>query len=72
MRARPSCSSRTGLSTCEDPCETAKEVIAEGFDLTVQAAGFQISSDGLDELKCIADATGGNTYEATDGDELAR
>ena len=60
-----------GLSTCESPCDAAKEVVAQGFDLTVQAAGFQISPDGLDELKCIADATGGDTYEATDGDELA-
>ena len=59
-----------GLSTCEDPCAAAEQVVAEGFDLTVQAAGFQISSDGLDELACIADATGGAIYEATDGDQL--
>src|SRR5690606_8280961 len=31
-----------GLSTCEDPCEVAQEVTAQGFDLTVQAAGFRI------------------------------
>lgn len=59
-----------GLSTCEDPCETARQIRSEGFDLTVQAAGFQISEDGLSELQCIADATGGQVYEATDSRQL--
>lgn len=60
-----------GLSTCEsDPCEVAQDITTEGFDLTVQAAGFQISPEGLAELQCIADATGGQTYEATDADQL--
>ena len=59
-----------GHSTCDDPCAAAEQVVDQGFDLTVQAAGFQISDDGLDELQCIADATGGEIYEATDGSQL--
>lgn len=59
-----------GESTCEDPCAAAQEITAQGFDLTVQAAGFQIDDAGMDELRCIADATGGGVYEATDSKEL--
>ena len=61
-----------GLHTCDpDPCEVAKTVSDRGFDLTVQAAGFKISDEGMDALRCIASATGGQTYEATDADALA-
>jgi hypothetical protein len=59
-----------GLSTCGDPCAVAEEITAEGFDLTVQAAGFLISDEGRDELACIADATDGQVFDATNGDEL--
>ena len=60
-----------GLSNCDpDPCQVAEDIAAEGFDLTVQAAGFLISDDGMAEFECIAAATGGNTYEANDADQL--
>lgn len=59
-----------GQSTCGDPCATAEEIVAEGFDLTVEAAGFNISDDGYDELRCIAEATGGAVHEATSSEEL--
>jgi GDSL-like Lipase/Acylhydrolase family/von Willebrand factor type A domain len=54
-----------GESTCEPPCDVAKELAGSGFDLTVQALGFRISATGADELSCIADATGG-TYSSVD------
>lgn len=54
-----------GESTCEPPCDVAKELAGSGFDLTVQALGFRISAPGADELSCIADATGG-TYSSVD------
>lgn len=60
-----------GESNCgSPPCRTAKQIVAEGFDLTVQAAGFQISGGGLRELECIASATGGQVYEASDSEQL--
>ena len=60
-----------GLSTCDaDPCDVARQVTADGFDLTVDTAGFRISRDGLRELSCIARATGGQTYHANDSDDL--
>lgn len=59
-----------GLSTCGDPCAVAGEITAEGFDLTVQAAGFLISDEGREELACIADATDGEVFDATDSDQL--
>lgn len=54
-----------GESTCQQPCDVAKELAGSGFDLTVQALGFRISATGADELSCIADATGG-TYSSVD------
>ncbi|MGD9959426.1 VWA domain-containing protein [Nocardioides sp.] len=60
-----------GLSNCDpDPCQIAQDITAEGFDLTVQAAGFQTSDEGMAELECIAAATGGQTYQANDADQL--
>lgn len=62
-----------GLSNCgEDPCAVAEELTADGFDLTVQAAGFQISPEGMAELECIAAATGGSAFEVEDSDQLTR
>lgn len=60
-----------GLHTCDpDPCDVAKEIVADGFDLTVYPAGFQTSAEGFAELQCIADATGGEVYEAADTEQL--
>lgn len=60
-----------GLHTCEpDPCDVAKQIRSDGFDITVQTAGFKISPDGMKELQCIAEATGGRVYEADDADQL--
>lgn len=60
-----------GLSNCgTPPCEVAQELVSEGFDITVQAMGFQVDPDGRDELTCVAQATNGSYYDATDADDL--
>lgn len=60
-----------GESNCgEAPCAVAKQIVRDGFDLTVSAAGFQISGAGLRELECIASATGGQAFEVEDSAQL--
>ena len=61
-----------GEANCQDdPCEVAQQIVAEGFDLTVNTAGINISEAGLEQLQCIAKATGGRYYDVTDAQELA-
>lgn len=60
-----------GESNCgDDPCATAKQLRSDGYDITVNTMGFQISDSGRKELECIADATQGSYYDAGNGDEL--
>ena len=59
-----------GESTCNDPCPVAQQLSAEGFDVTVQALGFQISTQGAEQLRCIANATGGTYHDVTDSTTL--
>lgn len=60
-----------GESNCGvPPCEVAQQIVDEGFDITVQAMGFQISDAGREELECIAEATGGRYYGVEDSTQL--
>ena len=59
-----------GESTCEPPCPVAQRLVDEGFDLTVNTVGFRIDSAGEDELRCIAEATGGSYTDVQDSAEL--
>jgi len=61
-----------GESNCGGipPCEVAAGLAASGFDITIQAVGFDISEAGRAELECIAAATGGKYYDVGDGEEL--
>lgn len=60
-----------GEANCqEDPCEVARQIVADGFDLTVNTAGINISTEGLQQLQCIADATGGQYYDVKDAQQL--
>ena len=60
-----------GESTCDDPCEAAKEIAADGFDLQAITVGFRISPGGREELECIADALDGRYVDAESGDALS-
>lgn len=61
-----------GEHTCDrDPCDAAKQIVASGLQTEVITVGFQIDpGDAEDELRCIADATGGAYLSADDGDAL--
>lgn len=59
-----------GESTCADPCPVAAKLAASGMPVTVNTVGFQIDSGGADELRCIANATGGTYTDAKDSSSL--
>lgn len=59
-----------GEHTCEDPCAVAAALDDDGFDVTVQAMGFQLSARGAEELTCVANATGGSYRDVSDGAAL--
>jgi Ca-activated chloride channel family protein len=52
------------------PCEVAQQLIDEGFDVRVEAVGFQISDVGAEQLRCVAETTGGNYYDVSDASKL--
>lgn len=61
-----------GESTCSTPpCDVAKQLVQEGFDVTVPTIGFRTSAAGSEELACVAEATGGVYLDAGDSTELA-
>lgn len=61
-----------GESTCSTPpCDVAKQLVTEGFDVTVPTIGFRTSAAGSEELACVAEATGGVYLDAGDSAELA-
>lgn len=53
-------------------CDVADELRNRGFELTVNSVGFDIAADSAaaEELRCVADATGGVYLEATDAEAL--
>jgi len=60
-----------GESNCgADPCVVAKEIAAQGVEITVNTVGFEISGRGAEELRCIAEATGGRYFDAADSEAL--
>lgn len=59
-----------GESTCDPPCDVAKQLAAENFHITVNTVGFQIDAAGAQELQCVADATGGSYTDAADSEAL--
>lgn len=59
-----------GMSTCASPCEAAQEIVAQGFDLQVRTAGFDIDDGGAEELRCIAEATDGTYTDVRDQGDL--
>ncbi|MDA2989736.1 MAG: hypothetical protein O2815_11730 [Actinomycetota bacterium] len=58
-----------GLSSCDDPCFVAQE-LDPVTDWNFIAIGFDLLGDGAEELRCIADVTGGRYLSAADGAEL--
>jgi len=54
----------------QPPCDVASELVDQDFDVQVEAIGFQISDAGADQLRCVAETTGGSYHDITDADDL--
>lgn len=63
-----------GEETCnEDPCSVAKELESQGIKFTAHVIGFDLKNAGgkaETQMKCIAEATGGNFLTANNASEL--
>lgn len=60
-----------GLETCRrDPCEAVAALVASGIQLTTHVVAFDLSAKQAQEIKCIADQTGGQLLEADDATSL--
>ncbi|NUU20183.1 MAG: VWA domain-containing protein [Streptomycetaceae bacterium] len=61
-----------GEDTCAPPppCEVAKELKSQGVELTVDTVGFKTTGAARDQLKCIADVTGGSYADADNAEAL--
>ncbi|UGQ11316.1 VWA domain-containing protein [Yinghuangia sp. ASG 101] len=61
-----------GEDTCAPPppCDVAKELKAAGIDLAIDAVGFKTTGAARDQLKCIAQATGGSYADADNAEAL--
>ncbi len=61
-----------GQESCDlDPCKVAKEMIKSGLQLKVNVVGFDIKDkQSHEQLKCIANATGGTYVTSDNADSL--
>ncbi|MEB8387541.1 VWA domain-containing protein [Rhodobacteraceae bacterium KMM 6894] len=61
-----------GVETCNaDPCAIGAELEALGLDFTAHVIGFDIAEGDKAQLQCLANATGGQYFDAADAGELA-
>ena len=61
-----------GVETCEaDPCAVGADLEALGLDFTAHVIGFDIADADRAQLQCLADATGGQYFDAADASGLA-
>ena len=63
-----------GEETCDaDPCAAAKQLEQAGVDLTVHTVGFDVvEKKGKDQLRCMAENTGGRFVLAEDAPALKK
>ncbi len=61
-----------GLETCGgDPCAVAKELSAAGVALRAHVVGFGLSATEVQQIACVAEATGGLVLSTQSGQELS-
>jgi len=62
-----------GIETCEaDPCALASELESSGIDFTTHVVGFGLTEDEGKQVACLAENTGGQYFQASDGDALGK
>ena len=60
-----------GIESCEgDPCATAALLREQGIDVRIHVVGFDVDAEAQEQLSCIAEAGGGEYYEAGSADAL--
>lgn len=61
-----------GLDTCgaPPPCAVARSIADRDDELRVNTVGFRVDAAARAELRCIADATGGEYFDADDEKDL--
>lgn len=60
-----------GLETCDaDPCEAAKKLQELGLDFTAHVIAFDLNPEEGEQLRCIAESTGGQFFPASDAASL--
>lgn len=60
-----------GKESCGgDPCAVAKELKSKGLDVVIHPIGFAVDEETKQQLQCIAQATGGQYYDAKDAAAL--
>lgn len=61
-----------GEETCDvPPCDTAADLKRTHPALTISAVGFKVDGPASDQLRCIAETTGGIFLQADNADQLA-
>lgn len=61
-----------GEDTCDTPpCDTAARIKQSHPGLTISTVGFKVDGSAADQLRCIADATGGLFVQAGNANQLA-
>lgn len=62
-----------GLETCHvDPCALAADLENKGVDFTTHVLGFGLSDEEGQQVKCLAENTGGQYLSAKDADGLVK
>ena len=62
-----------GLETCSgDPCDTAEKLRQQGIKVTIHVVGFDVSGPAVEQLQCIAEAGGGQYFQADTSEGLAK
>lgn len=60
-----------GKETCGmNPCSVGEELEKSGVDFTAHVIGFDISEEEREQLQCLAQATGGQYFDAREAEEL--
>ncbi len=63
-----------GIETCNpDPCAVARTLNETGVDFTAHVVGFDLEKEpgALEQLQCMADATGGLFFSTSNASELS-
>lgn len=61
-----------GIESCDgNICDVVANAKAEGIDFKLHVVGFGLKANETEQLKCAADAGGGNYYDASNANSLS-